>query len=87
MDTREWVNFGGMGLVLGVLLVALWRIWLWVRPKLDQFIDAHIELLQTLQKQMVQQTEVLKGISSATTTLIENQAKFAEHIKKGEGHG
>ncbi len=53
------MDFGVLGVILFILVSALVAVGLWLKPKIDRAFEKHLELIDTLNRQLPKQTEVL----------------------------
>lgn len=81
-------NFGVSVAMLAMIFMFLWRVLVWLKPRIDKLIDSHINLVETTAKSVDSLTKSrerdcnsLAAISSTMAQLATTQEQAARRLE------
>lgn len=70
-------NFGVAVAVLFALLIAIWRIAVWLKPWLEKLFTAHLSLVNAISQTQEKHTDSLQKIAEGQTQIVASQSQMA----------
>lgn len=63
LASRILKEHGWPAVVVGLMIFGMVSLWGWFTPKADMLIDGHVRTMDTIQKQMGKQTDILSELN------------------------